>query len=112
MTATITRTRRAARLDASGLDVLGNALTYAGHEYDVEPLDRQRTDFVLTVYKADDTVIVVSGSGLDQYDVERYTTTAWDALYADPFQRTNGLTRADVVALLDGGTRDLEPVES
>lgn len=100
-----TRSRRAHLLALTGLDVLGMILSFGGHDYDVELVDRGR-DVALTLYKADDTVIAVRGYGIDQYDVSRFDLPAWQDVHGEPTHTENGLKRADVLAILDE-TREL-----
>jgi len=94
-----TITRRAAQLLDSGLTTLMAILTSAGVEFDVEP---HRGDRVVTVYRADDTVLVVTGYGVDSYDVTRYDLPEWQDLYGDPTHGAFGLTRwAAALVLMD-----------
>lgn len=85
-----TVSRRAAMLRESGLDHLMPCLTAAGVEFDVEAHAR---DYVLTIYTDDDAVVVVTGHGVDQYDVTRYDLPEWQDVHGEPDHEQNGLTR-------------------
>jgi len=106
-----TITRRRAQLLDNGLAYLAPRATYAAVEFDFE--DHQG-DTVMTVYKADDTVLVVIGYGVENYDVARYDLPEWQNVHGEPTHRENGLTAAKTLATLtdtrDWWDADLPPV--
>jgi hypothetical protein len=90
-----TVSRRTRLLSLTGLDVLGQYLGHERIEYDVE-LDPRDVDLAVTIYRADDTVLVVRGYGIDRYDVARYDLPAWQDVHGKPTHAANGLNRWEV----------------
>jgi len=106
MTATLTHpatvTRRTAQLLDNGLADLAPRAASDGVDFDFEP---HQGDTVMTVYRADDTVLVVIGYGVGNYDVARYDLPDWQDVHGEPTHRENGLTTAKTLATLTD-TRD------
>jgi len=93
--------RRREALRAQGLDHLANRLTFESHEFDMEQTGGYC--MALVMYFADDTVTVVTGDGVDDYAMCRYTLAAWnggDDVDPSPLTLDSGLDRERVVALL------------
>lgn len=82
-----------------GLDRLADALLFEGYGCELE----QTGGFcmVLAIYGAEDTVTVVSGEGVDDYTLCRYTLHGWTGDESgNPITADYELTRADVIGLL------------